>query len=278
MVHYTPAMEEGVMGHAISCAASLALMLVCTAGAEQGAPAPSPGMFGTQAQEATAAEAERTAQLRECRASQSAKVAQYQKLMAARDYWTSTLQIRACAELLDDSALRALVAEGEVKSYVQDIESPKIGAFDRIRSIEALARINPQRAKKYEQLVGTLTSTLEQQHRDYHERNRVHSRAERMKWLKMISFPSRTLQDWTVEKALLEAQADLRKGKPKLYVSGTIGAYTPAIRLDQSEKLKDLPYAEAGIGCLVEDDQLRQAQFDYAVAYNRHVAEHYRRR
>jgi len=81
-----------------------------------------------------------------------------------------------------------------------------------------------------------------------------------------------------MEKALLEARADLRKGKPKLYVSGTIAAYTPAVRLDQSEKLQGLPYAEAGIGCLVEDEQLRKAQFDYAAAYNGYVAENYRKR
>jgi hypothetical protein len=42
----------------------------------------------------------------------------------------------------------------------------------------------------------------------------------------------------------------------------------------EAEILKKLPSADAGIGCLIEDMELRKAQFEYARRYNEYVLRH----
>lgn len=151
-----------------------AVILVACNAREGAVPATAAAVVSTAAEQTAAkeAEAERIVQLADCRENIVAKTAAYRRLMNRKEYWPATLEIRRCSELIGDPKLRALVADGEVKSYVQDIESQKTLTHDRIRSIEALARDYPEKAKRYEKLLSTLNASADQERRDSSFRNR----------------------------------------------------------------------------------------------------------
>jgi hypothetical protein len=89
----------------------------------------------------------------------------------------------------------------------------------------------------------------------------------------MLRYPDRTLADWQPDKAVAEAQRDIAGGTPKLYISGTIVAFPPGLNFEQYSTLKTLPTADAGIGCVIEDTELRKAQFEYARRYNEYLVQ-----
>lgn len=97
----------------------------------------------------------------------------------------------------------------------------------------------------------------------------------------MLRYPDRTLADWQPDKAVAEAERDIAAGTAKIYISGTIVAFAPGIssseyhRPEAAEILKVLPSADAGIGCVIEDAELRKAQFEYARRYNEYVIQHW---
>jgi len=89
----------------------------------------------------------------------------------------------------------------------------------------------------------------------------------------MLRFPDRTLTDWDPDKAIAEAQRDIAEGAPKIYISGTDGAYAPGIGSTHNFILRKLRRADAGIGCTIDDMELRTAQFKYARRYNEYVVQ-----
>jgi hypothetical protein len=91
---------------------------------------------------------------------------------------------------------------------------------------------------------------------------------------RMLRYPDRTLADWQPEKAAAEAEHDLAVGTPKIYISGTIAAFAPGVGSDQYPIVRRLPNADAGIGCNIEDADLRKAQFEYARRYNEYIVQH----
>lgn len=104
---------------------------------------------------------EREAKTAECRADMDAKVADYHKLIANKEYWPAVLRIRFCAQLLDDPKLRELVAEGEILSYRQNIDNPKLSDFDRLRAGESFERDYPDQAEKYQRTISSLRLRVE---------------------------------------------------------------------------------------------------------------------
>jgi hypothetical protein len=96
----------------------------------------------------------------------------------------------------------------------------------------------------------------------------------------MLRYPNRSLADWQPDKAVAEAEHDLAAGAPKIYISGTMGSFAPGISSEtyqspeKAEILRTLPCADAGMGCVIEDMELREAQFEYARRYNEHVVQH----
>ena len=96
----------------------------------------------------------------------------------------------------------------------------------------------------------------------------------------MLRYPGRSLADWQPDKAVPEAQRDMIAGTVKIYISGTIVAYAPGISSaeyhspEEYELLERFPSADAGIGCVIEDLELRKAQFEYARRYNEYVIQH----
>jgi len=90
----------------------------------------------------------------------------------------------------------------------------------------------------------------------------------------MVRYPDRKLADWQPDKAVAEAQHDLVAGTLKVYICGTRAASAPGISQEQQSIVKSWPNADAGIGCLIEDADLRQAQAEYARRYNEYVVQH----
>jgi hypothetical protein len=95
---------------------------------------------------------------------------------------------------------------------------------------------------------------------------------------KMLRYPDRSLADWQPGKAVAEAEHDIAAGTPKVYISGGIVAFAPGISAEQYSIVRTLPNADAGIGCVIEDTELRKAQFEYARRYNEYVVLHLRKR
>ena len=104
---------------------------------------------------------ESEAKTAECRANIDAKVADYHKLMANKQYWPAVLRIRFCAQRLDDPTLTALVAEGEILSYKQNIDNPELSDFDRLRAGESFERDYPDQAKNHQRSISSLRSRVE---------------------------------------------------------------------------------------------------------------------
>ena len=96
----------------------------------------------------------------------------------------------------------------------------------------------------------------------------------------MLRYPERSLADWQPDKAVAEAEHDIAAGTAKVYLSGTRLVYAPGISTPEYHSpaelqlLKKLPSADAGIGCVIENEELRKAQFEYARCYNEYVIQH----
>lgn len=92
--------------------------------------------------------AEATADLKDCQKTLPAKRAQYDELIAKREYWSASLALRVCAEALEDPALKRLVADAEIKQYVLEIESPSTSKDAKRQARAALQRDYPEEAQK----------------------------------------------------------------------------------------------------------------------------------
>lgn len=103
--------------------------------------------------------AERAIQLTACKVNISKNIEDYQRLMTQGNYWAASVSIRRCSQLMDDPKLVALVANGEIKSFIKDIENPKTTSNERIRQIEALTQDYPEQGAKYAPLLSKLKAT-----------------------------------------------------------------------------------------------------------------------
>jgi hypothetical protein len=88
-----------------------------------------------------------------------------------------------------------------------------------------------------------------------------------------ISFRS-ALARWDPEKASIEAAHDIRAGKIKVYMHGTIAGLPVGVEEEDRHLIKGLPFAEAGVGCIVPSDDIYDAQGAYAVRYNQAIVKH----
>lgn len=90
----------------------------------------------------------------------------------------------------------------------------------------------------------------------------------------LIQYPDRTIEDWNPSLAEVEAKQNIQNGSIKVYMSGTYAAYFPGISKEYYTLIKNLPKADAGIGCVIEDVKLRKQQLEYAEKYNKIILEH----
>lgn len=132
------------------------------------ASAPKADPLAAQVQElANVNEAQRVAAVADCKTNAAKKLTEYRTLMAKREYWPASITIRRCSELLNDKQLKALVVDGEIKSYVADIESKKNKVDDRISAVEHFQERYPESGRKYDSLLKKLKADSAQLKADY---------------------------------------------------------------------------------------------------------------
>jgi hypothetical protein len=79
------------------------------------------------------------------------------------------------------------------------------------------------------------------------------------------------VESWSYEKALTEAESDIENGKVKVYYHGTFYTYAPGLEPEDYKLIEGYRHDDAGIGCVVEDWELRTAQGEYAEIYNKKI-------
>lgn len=86
------------------------------------------------------------------------------------------------------------------------------------------------------------------------------------------------MAQWAPEKASVEAANDIAAGSIKIYMHGSFAAY--AVGIDEPFKflIKGLPTEDAGVGCVIDDLDVFEAQREYATRYNKLIVEHLQRR
>jgi hypothetical protein len=123
----------------------------------------------------TTTPAEKAALVEDCKSTIGDKTAKYEAEMRDKKYWMASINLRDCADVMHDSGLQKLVADAEVKSYVQDIVSPKSSGFDRVASLEKLIRDYPEQSKKYIKLHDQIVQKANEQDRQYKREHRFDS-------------------------------------------------------------------------------------------------------
>lgn len=89
--------------------------------------------------------------------------AKYAAHMKERKYWDAAADIRACAHLLSDPSLLALVKDAEVRSLLAEINNTKTPLRAKARAIELLARDYPDVGARYQPEVPKLIAAAEKQ-------------------------------------------------------------------------------------------------------------------
>jgi hypothetical protein len=102
------------------------------------------------------AEVEQTRLFEECKTKIADQTAQYKKSIAIKDYWAAAGKIRRCSVILDDTKLKDMVADAEIKSFSRDVVNPKESISNRVRALERLERDYPAYAKKFEKIAVSL--------------------------------------------------------------------------------------------------------------------------
>jgi len=81
---------------------------------------------------------------------------------------------------------------------------------------------------------------------------------------------------WNPEMAVADAQRDLQQGRPRVYLNGTIASQRVGVEPEDFSLVSDLPTEDAGIGCIVDNWDLRKMQREYATRYNREIVKYQR--
>ena len=86
------------------------------------------------------------------------------------------------------------------------------------------------------------------------------------------------MAQWAPEKARVEAANDIAAGSIKIYVHGSFAAYAVGVDEHFMPLIQGLPREDAGVGCVIEDLDVFEAQREYATRYNKLIVEHLQRR
>lgn len=107
--------------------------------------------------------AEDKAEREKCEAVRSGGYVEYRALMAKKRFWDASLTINRCVDLIDDSELKGLHADAEIKSFIADINNPKLSPGDRGLAAEKLVRHYPDAGKPYEKHAAKFYADAERQ-------------------------------------------------------------------------------------------------------------------
>lgn len=100
-----------------------------------------------QATSEAKARAEMHAMRRQCTDTLQTKRGEYGRLVEARMYREATLQLRVCAEVLEDESLKAMVSSAENKARLKAMEIPNAAAREKA---EAQDRVKAAASKRRE--------------------------------------------------------------------------------------------------------------------------------
>jgi hypothetical protein len=148
-----------------SFACLIALTLLALQACQDNSNSAARAASAVQAQQEELARTHLEAAKKECRETLARRTAEYKRLMAAKKYWDASLEIRSCATDLEDSSLKALVAEAEVKSHHQVLTSASFSAREKLQAAQMLARDYPDQGKKYEASISKLEAQAVAQER-----------------------------------------------------------------------------------------------------------------
>jgi hypothetical protein len=90
---------------------------------------------------------------------------------------------------------------------------------------------------------------------------------------KVLEDAKEEIESWSYEKALSEAESDIKSGKVKVYYHGTYFTYAPGVGPEDYKLIEHYPHGDAGIGCVVDNWELRTVKGDYAETYNKKIIE-----
>jgi hypothetical protein len=126
---------------------------------------PESAASAAQAKEQILAQEHLKATRRECTETLERRKADYKQLMTAKKYWEASLELRTCAGDLDDAALKALVADAEIKSHLQILAGTTSSYREKLQAAEMLVRDYPEYGKKYEPSLSKLKTQADAQDR-----------------------------------------------------------------------------------------------------------------
>jgi hypothetical protein len=90
---------------------------------------------------------------------------------------------------------------------------------------------------------------------------------------KVLEDAKEEIESWSYEKALSQADSDIKDGKVKVYYHGTFFSYAPGVEPEDYKLIEGYAHSDAGIGCVVDDWELRTVQGEYAEIYNKKIIE-----
>jgi hypothetical protein len=82
------------------------------------------------------------------------------------------------------------------------------------------------------------------------------------------------MAQWAPEKASVDAANDIAAGSIKIYMHGSFAAYAVGVDERFMPLIKGLPREDAGVGCVIDDLDVFEAQRQYATRYNKLIVEH----
>jgi hypothetical protein len=126
-----------------------------------------PKATGNEARQPTPGEKAEAAHLHRlevesCNSGIDAQKREYARLMAAGKPWEAAAAIRGCAHVLEDAALKEMVASAEQKGLVAVINNAKAPAAERVSAIERLSREYPEKGEPFQKLLTQLQAKAEE--------------------------------------------------------------------------------------------------------------------
>lgn len=97
-------------------------------------------------------------------------------------------------------------------------------------------------------------------------------------WLIWSAYAFITLRNelakWSPEQAKMDANRDIKSGSMRIYLHGSFAAFAVGVDDVHRTLIEKLPKAEAGVGCVIDDMEIFNAQGEYATRYNQMIVQY----
>jgi hypothetical protein len=105
--------------------------------------------------------ADRTNRTNTCTTELERRKLDYKRLLDSGKFWEAARAIGDCGDVLNDAALKEMIAEAEQKEYIRTAKDATMSAGVRASALDKLARDYPAQAKPYEKLHSQLKQRAE---------------------------------------------------------------------------------------------------------------------